>query len=392
MMKGKGLLMVLACVLILSGCASKKTVDVDLEPIKDLRTTEISEITEDEITIMSIPDLNTEEGIKEYLIGEWTLDAGYLSRLFCEMNVDYDLKVHLLFYDTFTGESQGEYEGSIELRRIYASPDEAPDGISFVLKDEEYPDNEYFFLHRTVYGGNRLMSLFFTGVENSVFNKIADVEDYEYMVEEIMLEKKTGEVSKIPPRKNDWFYATFWGQEVVYESIWIDDVWWTPPEEDYATVYPSRMTLYESNIPESVLYNIAPGVEFDLLVDGMEKGEVYYIETDENGNIRELINAQYKVYLEEEEYNKVNPEVQELIMDIIMDGFVEIEEYLEMGMSILFTEDKTMLDDEECYDIWLGTYHEEGFDQEIYYSVNIYTGQVYRYDFITDTWEELGRG
>ena len=400
MMKAKGLLIGLVCVLILSGCSKGKDEIKDAEVIAKKPPVSItSKETKDKIIPISLPDLTTEKGIREYLSGKWSCDAEYMGTIFCEMDIDLDLNVHILFYDGEAEESKGEYKGSIKLNRLYAGPDEAPDTIIFELKDEEYPDNEYFFLHRTVYGGKRVMSLFPREIEDSIFDKLAYIEeDYEYMIEEVMFEKQTEEATKILPRKDDYFYATFWGSEaldggIMTDHIWIDDVWWTPPEEDdNATMYPSRMTLYESDIPESVLYKLDPDTEFHVLGDGGEKGEVYYVETDHNGNITEFINAEYKLYLEIEEYNEVSEEVEELIMAIIMDGFVEIEEYLEMGMSVLFTENKTMIDGEECYDISLGTNHEEHFVQEIHYSVNIYTGQIYRYDVIADKWEELGRG
>ena len=128
------------------------------------------------------------------------------------------------------------------------------------------------------------------------------------------------------------------------------------------------------------------------------KGTVYYVETDENGNMIELIDAAYKDYLEEggddyiDEalYDYVDPEIKDLIYHIIMTDIFEIQEYLDDGMNILFTGESIIIDDEECYFVFLGTGQEESFVREIHYAVNPYTEQVYRYDTINDIWETVG--
>lgn len=412
MMKGKVLLLVLICIVILSGCNSQKTESIEPEastsiPIAsdvsdNLPDDDMPEPEEDTIPIF-LPDLTTEEGIEEYLLGEWFCDVSPIGRAIANMTIDEDLNVHISFYDPFEDKPKGDYKGKIKLDRIYANSNEPPDIICIQLMDEDFPKGDFFFLHRTVYDKKCVMSLFFADGK-SVFNRLANIDAYEnfeeYVIEELMFEKAAEESSQILPRKDDWFYAVFWGHGAYYESIWIDDVWWTPQEEDdFATVYPRAMTLYESDIPESVLYKIAPDMEFDILGDGMEKGEVYYIETDEHGNITELINAEYKEYLENntseqyknlienDSYENVSQETQDLIFEIIMTDIVEIEEYLDSGMTILFTGETTIIDGEECYDLVLGTNHEEAFVREIYYTVNIYTENVFRYDVIMDTWE-----
>lgn len=58
-------------------------------------------------------------------------------------------------------------------------------------------------------------------------------------------------------------------------------------------------------------------------------------------------------------------------------------------MDILYTEETIILDDEECYLVTLGTNHEEHFVREIFYAVNTFTQQVYRYDVLTDTWTQI---
>lgn len=403
-MKYNKLLGILICILILSACSGPKDIDNsgDSEVSTNMpafsgkpKKTQEENLDKDESIPISLPDLTTEEGIRDYLVGQWFCNIEYMSNVVCKMDIGDDLNINISFHDSFLDENKGDYEGKIKLDRIYANSNEAPDMISIELNDEDYPKGDFFFLHRTVYDKKRVMSLFFADGK-SVFNRLANMEpnedDDEYMIEEVMFEKETGESSQILPRKDDWFYAVFWGQGIVSESLWIDDVWWTPEMDDSEVVYPRPMTVYEIDIPESVLYTIAPGKEFDILGEDIFKGLVYYVETDESGNIIEFIDAEYKDYLERESYSNASDEVENLVFDIFTSGIVEIEEYLDVGMDILFTGETTMIDGEECYYMFLGTNHEEVFSREIHYAVNIYTEQIYRYDILEDAWEELGMG
>lgn len=394
-MKLKGLFILLLCLVILTGC--NKTKFEDKDPQVSTNTPPASETFKDpkEKDLQQLVlDLSTEDAIKEYLVGEWVFEKEYISDKICKMSIDGDLNIHLSFYHAFTDELKGDYTGKIILDRQYAKPNEAPDLISIDLSHEDWPGGDYLFLHRTIYDGKRVMSLFFAGNGNGIFDMLTWNDDYDYRIEEVMLEKTTGEISLRSPLKNKEFYAVFWGHGVHYESIWLDEVQWTPPEEedDYSTLYPRAMTLYEDNNPGSVLYTIDPEKSFDILGDDMFKGEVYYVETDENGNIVQLINAEYKRYLEECSDNYIDLEIEDLIYDIITNDIVEIQEYLDDGMSILLTGETTIIDGEECYDVVLGTDHEETFVREIHYAVNIFTRQVYKYDILNDTWETMGAG
>lgn len=398
-MKRMGLLAVFIgiSILILTACSESKPEKNDkLENTITLPVDEDSKGVEEEGTTISPPDLSTEEGVKEYLVGEWTCRIDYMSNIVVSMNISQDLDVQLLFYDTFTDEAKGEYKGKISLDKIYATSEEAPDVISIELDDDQYSKGDFFFLHRTIYDGKRVMSLFFTGSGNSVFNILSaydDDDDYDYTIDEVMLEKVTGEVFQGTPRKNDSFYAVFWEHEVLFESIWLDDVYWTPPlDDDYSTDYPRPMTLYENDKHESIIYHVNPDKKFEILGDNMFKGVVYYVETDKNGNMIELIDADYKKYLEEGPEDYIDSEIKDLIYHIITTDIFEIQEYLDDGMKILFTGETIIIDDEECYFIFLGTEDEEGFVREIHYAVNPYTEQVYWYDIINDKWKPVGVG
>lgn len=389
MMKSKKLFVVLVCIVILSGCNMFKSENGDTSIPPDFGA---SDNFQERSIPMSLPDLSTEEGIREYLVGEWVFDKEYVSDVVCKMSIDEDLNVNLSFHNDYMNEPKGDYAGQIKFDRIYANPKEAPDLLSIELMDTDYPGGDFFFLHRTIYDGKRVMSWFFAGNGNCIFDMLGP-DDFEYAPEEIMFEKVSGETSQLRPRKNDEFHAVFWGKGAEGQSLWIDDVRWTLPEQDdFASLYPRQMTLYENDAPESVLYSIAADQISDILGDDLFPGEVYFVQTDEHGNITHFINAEYKKYLEDGLYENIDPEIEDLIFDIIMNDIVEIQEYLDAGMTILFTGETTIIDGEECYDVVLGTNHEEHFVREIHYAVNIFTRQVYRLDVLNNRWKTVAVG
>ena len=96
--------------------------------------------------------------------------------------------------------------------------------------------------------------------------------------------------------------------------------------------------------------------------------------------------SEYKTQIPEESDGHTDPATEALIFNIIKN---EAKAYLDAGMTILFTGETIKLDGADCYLVDLGTNHEEQFVREIHYAVNIKTQQVYLYDVIMDTWEEL---
>ena len=400
MKKNIGLLTVLIGILILTACDNSKT-----EIIENNKTNPVlplvqdSQSKKDEEKVISPPDLETEEGVREYLIGEWQCSMEYISNIVANMTIYEDLDFELSFYDSYTNEAKGDYKGSIVFKRIYRDPDDAPDMITLQFDDDNYTESDYYFFHRTIYDGKRVMSLFFAGAYDSVsdtlsfegrYNSIFDIligdNDGEYNISHIMLEKTTGEATQENPQKNDDFYAVFWGDGVPYESIWLDAVEWTPGEEGYDPNYPVPMVVNENEEAESVLYKIDQDRKFEILGDDIFKGDVYYVETDEKGNIISLIGAEYKEFLEESSQEYLD-EIKEMIFFIVED-IGEIQEYLDNGMSVLFTGETIIIDGQECYEIDLGTNHDDAFIRELHYAVNINTEQVYEYDVLNDQWEE----
>lgn len=358
-MKYKALLAVLVCVAMIGGCSGPKETNTPISP----------------------PDLSTEEGVKEYLVGEWTASNSYQSDVVCKMSIDKDLKVELSFIDPTTEESKGDYKGQIELDRIYAEPPSAPDTLRIELEGTDYTGGEFFFLHRTIYDGKRTMSWFLANGENCIFEMLGP-EGVGFVPGEIIFEKVTGESSQLQARKNEEFEAVFWGKGADGQSLWFDDAICTPSGADDELVYPRMMTYYENDVLESVLYGIAPDQMSEVLGDDLFQGEVYYVETNEQGQITELMPADRKRFMDSGSFTV---ETQLEIIDIIS-SVEEVKEYLDLDMSILITGETTILDGEECYDVSLGTDHEDQFVQEAHYAVNIFTRQVYYYDVLNDEW------
>ena len=379
-MKRKGLLAVFICMVILGGCGGPKDTNESTGASSD--TPSVAETTNN-LQAISVPDLGTEQGIREYLSGEWVFNQGYVSDITCKMLIGEDLKIDLSFQD-IDGKSKGDYTGQITLDRAYATAKEVPDLISIELTGTEDIGGNFLFRHRTVYDGKRVMSWFFAGMDSCIFD-ILGPENSESVPDEIIFEKATGEASKLSPRKNAEFYAVFWAKGVKGKKLWLDDVRWTPPaEDDFATLYPRQMTLYENDSPESVLYDIVADEVSEILGDDLFPGTVYFVKTDQLGKVTQFIDAEYKEYMTKSSDGSLDPQTQALIFDIVKN---EIKEYLDMGMAVLLTGETTELDGEDCYDVAVGTNHDEHFVREMHYAVNISTRQVYRYDVIMDKWE-----
>ena len=387
MKKGIRLFAVFISILILTACNSAKTEQKDEGTDKTipLQVSETSEKVEDNIIPMLQPDLTSGDSIREYLIGEWVFDKGYISDVTCKMDIDKDLNLQLSFYNSYTDEFLGDYLGEIKFERQYANPNQVPDLISIELTDTEYPGGEYFFLHRTTYNEKNVMSLFFAGNGNGIFDLLGS-EDFQYAPGEIIFEKESGGISKLLPRKNDEFYAVYWGKGSDQKSIWLDDVLWKPKEEgDFESDYPWQMTVYENDLQESIIYNIATDQINEILGDDLFPGEVYFVETDKNGSIKKFIDAERKNWIDN---NYITPDISSMVIETI-ENVDEVKEYLNLGMIIDFEGDTIMIEDEEFYKLVLGTQHEDYFVPEIYYGVNTFTDEVYWYDVINDIWEPV---
>ena len=141
------------------------------------------------------------------------------------------------------------------------------------------------------------------------------------------------------------------------------------------------MAIYENQVLESIVYRVAEDKKDQLSKEQFYPGKIYFVKTDEDGNIIEFTEAEHRAYCDYE--------MKIWIFDIIENHVKEIKESINIGKSILFNRETIMLDDEECYLVELGTNHEEEFVQGVRYAVNFFTYQVYRYDILSGTWEPV---
>ena len=370
-MRLKIMLVMLVCVVFLGGCNSTTTVDNNE---------------------MLIPDLSTEEGIRDYIVGNWVFEKAYLSNIACRMSIDEDLNVNLSFYNPYESDFREDYTGKIKLDRQYAKPNELPDIITIELMDTDYPGGEFFFLHRTLYDGKFVMSWFFAGNGDSVFDAAGSGE-YGPVPEEIMFEKIVDQNSNLLPTKNQGFHAVFWGEGYDGESLWLDDVNWELQRYDaFTAAYPLSMILYENDVKESVLYSIDPDQIADVYGFGLFEGQVYFVETDESGNIISLIGAEHKARVLDGLGGDINSEDQETVLDILRNDTDESRDYINNGMELALTGEIVILDDWDYHVVYLGTRYEDGFSVEKSYAVNAFKRQVYYFDEYTGEWEVLGSG
>ena len=147
-MKPSGLLMLILCILIVTACGNSSNSTVS----------EYSNKPQEELVSFPI-NLDTEESIKEYLVGEWVFDKNYISDVLCKMNIDEDLNLQLSFSNS-KEDFKDNYLGKIILDRLYANENELPDLISIELLDTDNPGGDFFFSSRTISDQEQVMSLF----------------------------------------------------------------------------------------------------------------------------------------------------------------------------------------------------------------------------------------
>ncbi len=68
----------------------------------------------------------------------------------------------------------------------------------------------------------------------------------------------------------------------------------------------------------------------------------------------------------------------------------EIQKYLELGMSLVYTENKENIDGKECMIFALGTDHDDSFVNELFYAVS--GESIYSYDVLEDSWKKFSSG
>lgn len=243
--------------------------------------------------LIQLPGMDTEAGIREYLTGEWHFyDSAFPGYKSCRMVIDEDLNVELAIYSGLQGELRGEYSGRFSFDRVYADTHEAPDLLCLGLADSALLGGDFFFLHRTVVDGCRIMSLFSAGNGGCIFDFLdSSVEDeWGNCPVEIRFYQETGEEYQLAPQRNAEFYAVFWGYGKAEEGFCLDDIHWPPPGPyDFEQIgsnawYRYLTTRYDNEKPVSVAYDIAK--DMTLENDGeLRDGDVYLVKTNEQGEI-----------------------------------------------------------------------------------------------------------
>ena len=241
--------------------------------------------------------MNTEAGIREYLAGEWRFyDTACLGYDSCRMVIDEDLNVEFEFYSGLTNKFKGDYCGQFSFDRIFADAHEAPDLLCLELSGGGMlQGGEFFFLHRTVFEGRRVMSLFSAGNGGCVFDLLDPSEEDGWGVcpIEIQFTKEAGEEYHLAPRLNAEFFAVCWGYSDAEEGIWLDDIHWPlpgpydPEQIGSDTWYRYLTAKYDNEMPVSVLYALAD--DRALMSDGdLCHGQVYRVKTNEHGKIVDM--------------------------------------------------------------------------------------------------------
>lgn len=332
------------------------------------------------------PDLDSLLGIKNYLVGSWVFSDGYRSDVVCDMTIDESFNVQLEFFNPYENKPVGNYSGKIVFDHIYVDPDQAPDYLRIILNDDKVSGGEYYFLHRTNYDGVLVMGLFFGGTGSSVFD-ILGPEGLQETPKDIYFERYVNIPPSQEPKKDAQFHAVFWGMGDDHSSIWLDDVAWFDLEDDLPTDYPREIMQYQNEVYESALYPIPDDLYTEIMGDDLFPGAVYYVETNDHGEVIGLKDPMHAYFAHEGE----DDELSEMLYFILTNGNSEVRGYLDAGMKMLVEGETITLDGEECYSVILGTDHAEKFTKEIFYAVDFSSEQVYRYDVLTDSWEKLIR-
>ena len=96
MMKYTRLLSLLLCAAMLSGCNIPQAENKDQTIDKSVFESAFEKASE-KASERTPPDLDSEEGIREYLLGEWVIANLDVSEIACRMIIDADLGVDLSF-------------------------------------------------------------------------------------------------------------------------------------------------------------------------------------------------------------------------------------------------------------------------------------------------------
>jgi len=165
------------------------------------------------------------------------------------------------------------------------------------------------------------------------------------------------------------FTAKVWERDALTGTLWLE-------RGDFL----ERGSRFVSYSHEAAKYQLCPDPDMGGLYM-LYEGNVYVFTTDSSGEIITVRNAEADVaeLLDDDE-------IMKLACEILYERMPDYRIYIDMGMKALFTGETSVIDGKTCYDISVGTDHEEHFVREVHYSVDLNSERVYIFDFIDAGW------
>ena len=170
-------------------------------------------------------------------------------------------------------------------------------------------------------------------------------------------------------KKDETFTAKLWERNGQTGLLWLE----------HGEFYDSDGRFVSDN-HNAVRYMLCPDPDMGGLYK-LYEGNVYIFTTVSNGEVVTIRKAWPDIG-EELDFD----DIMELALEILVRKVPDYREYLSMGMKALFTGETSVIDGKTCYDISVGTDHEEHFVQEVHYSVHLDYGKVYVLDFMNGKW------
>ena len=256
-----------------------------------------------------------------------------------------------------------EDAGFCQLERLVVGEDEVPDMMALTLSEtaaDGYVDRpldsagDFLLWRKTLCDGEVILSLLQVNNGDSTFSVCFN--DWAPI-----LRRYTGWTSQGEIRKGETFCGAAWKVDYETQTVWLDDI-----TEDGRNI--GRY--------EALPYQVAPQLDLHSLPDWlMSGGTIWSVRTDAMGRIVEMIPPTH-----ENEDVLSEEEAAELLSEVY-----EVQQYLALGMTMLFVGERQNINGETCVLIALGTNHEEYFVRELYYAVAP-SGTIYTYDLFTDSW------
>lgn len=308
----------------------------------------------------------------DYLAGNWAYYYDGPLRCFyngppagCHLLVAEDMRFSLNFYELESGEGIACYSGKAALIRVRDNEESLPDALALYFAGSWNDPELFWFEEATLHEGKRMMLLTPMDGSSPFFYPLNSTAAPRYMI----FARETGERGTASPRIGDVFDARLWRMDGDKGLVWLDDVEW---DDD--------LLRYDNPVRESVAYPVAADAYIPLAPEAFYAGAFFRIEADARGEIIAIYAADWAPLYEPERRNEVLYYIEML---------PEVKGRLDLVMKLLATGETTMLDGATCYDVLLGTEHDEYFARDTLYTVNPDSGEIYEYDPLGSSWKLL---